>query len=88
MFVNMSCTPVDLLGSKYPVCRDSIEKILKKWANRTRNLRTVWPESGTFDVTVCEKMEGLIKKITNPKTEAKNEKQKGKVEQEVLNFLN
>ncbi|XP_057194085.1 uncharacterized protein LOC130556800 [Triplophysa rosa] len=82
----MSVTPVDLLGSKYPVCKDSIEKISKKWATRTKNLRTIWPESGTFDVTVCEEMEGLIKNY-KPKDKNKKRSEKRKVEQEVLNLF-
>ncbi|MGL5036159.1 MAG: hypothetical protein ACRC6F_00130, partial [Aeromonas sp.] len=82
----MSSTPVDLLGSRYPVCKNSIERISKKWAARTKNLRTIWPENGTFDVTVCEEMEGLVKNY-KPKDRSKKREEKRKLEQEVLNLF-
>ncbi|XP_056618335.1 uncharacterized protein LOC130432826 [Triplophysa dalaica] len=82
----MSSTPVDLLGSRYPVCKNSIERISKKWAARTKNLRTIWPENGTFDVAVCEEMEGLIKNY-KPKDSSKKREEKRKLEQEVLNLF-
>ncbi|XP_058608386.1 uncharacterized protein LOC131524952 [Onychostoma macrolepis] len=76
----MAATPVEILGLKYPLCKDMINKISDKWQKRTKNKVTKWPKEGTFDVALCEEMETLIKnyktKSLNKKREAKREKEK------------
>ncbi len=60
----MAATPVDILGLKYPLCKELINKISNKWQNRTKSMMTKWPKEGTFDVAMCEEMETLIKNYT------------------------
>ncbi len=57
----MAATPVDILGLKYPLCKELINKISNKWQKRTKSMMTKWPKEGTFDVAMCEEMETLIK---------------------------
>ncbi|MGL5579536.1 MAG: hypothetical protein ACRDCE_01000 [Cetobacterium sp.] len=54
-------TPVEMLGLKYPLCKELIDKMSNKWQKRTQDMITKWPKEGTFDVTLCEEMETLIK---------------------------
>lgn len=51
----------------------------KKWKKHTRKIGTKWPEGETFDVSVCEEMETLIK---NYKPNDKKQKRKNKRERE------
>lgn len=55
-------TPVECIISEYPICRDTIRELSKKWEKRTKKLNTKWPAEGTFDVTMCREMKALIKK--------------------------
>ncbi len=61
----MAATPVDILGLKYPLCKELINKISNKWQKRTKSMMTKWPKEGTFDVAMCEEMETLIKNYKN-----------------------
>ncbi len=76
----MVATPVDILGLKYPMCKELINKISNKWQKKTNNMMIKWPKEGTFDVAMCEKMETLIKnyktKSISKKREVKRQKEK------------
>ncbi len=71
----MVATPVDILGLKYPMCKELINKISNKWQKKTKNMMIKWPKEGTFDVAMCEKMETLIK---NYKTKSISKKKRSK----------
>ncbi len=71
----MAATPVDILGLKYPLCKELINKISNKWQKRTKSMMTKWPKEGTFDVAMCEEMETLIK---NYKTKSISKKKRAK----------
>ncbi len=77
----MAATPVDILGLKYPLCKELINKISNKWQKRTKSMMTKWPKEGTFDVAMCEEMETLIKNdktksISKKRREIKRQKEK------------
>lgn len=82
----MATTPVDILGLKYPLCKDMILKMSKKWEKRTKNKGTKWPKEGTFDVALCEEMDILIKnyKTKEKKSKAKEREEKRDLEKRVL----
>ncbi|MGL4357384.1 MAG: hypothetical protein ACRCSY_01595, partial [Cetobacterium sp.] len=71
-----------MLGLKYPLCKELIDKMSNKWQKRTQDMITKWPKEGTFDVTLCEEMETLIKNykikssLKKKKRENKREKEK------------
>ncbi len=69
----MVATPVDILGLKYPLCKELINMISNKWQKRTKNMMIKWPKEGTFDVAMYEKIETLIK---NYKTKSISKKKK------------
>ncbi|KAL0147589.1 hypothetical protein M9458_057095 [Cirrhinus mrigala] len=73
-------TPVELLASKNPACKEAIGELSKKWVERTKKLATKWPAGGTFDVAMCKEMEVLIK---NYKANDKSVKREKKREQEL-----
>ncbi len=79
----MAATPVEILGLKYSLCKDLINKVSNKWQKRTKNMMTKWPKEGTLDVALCEEMETLIKnhktKSISKKREAKREKEKEEI---------
>ncbi|MGL4969618.1 MAG: hypothetical protein ACRC5B_05590 [Fusobacteriaceae bacterium] len=76
----MAATPVEILGLKYPLCKELINKISTKWQKRTKNMMTKWPKEGTFDVALCEEMETLIKIINLKVSVRKERSKKGKRE--------
>lgn len=55
-------TPVERIITEYPICRDIIRNLSRKWEKRTRKLNTKWPAEGTFDLPMCKEMEALINK--------------------------
>ena len=57
----MAPTAVEILTKKNPLNKEEIIKISAKWGKRTAKLGTKWPEGGTFDATVCEEMEVMMK---------------------------
>ena len=79
-------SPVEMLGLKYPLCKELIDKMSIKWQKRIQDMMTKWPKEGTFDVTLCEEMETLIKnhKIKNKSLKRKNREAKREKEQAVL----
>lgn len=79
---DMAFSPVETLGSKYPLCKDLINKVSKKWQKRTKNMVTRWPEEGTFDVALCEEMETLVKNYKTKEMSKKNKKREEKRERE------
>ena len=57
----MGPTAVEILIKSNPLNREEIEKVSEKWRKRTAVAGTKWPEGGTFDATVCEEMEVMMK---------------------------
>ncbi len=80
----MATTPVGVLGLKYPLSKELIEETSNKWQKRTKELMTKWPKEGTFDVSLCEEMETLIKNHKTKGLSAKRKKREIKREKEVL----
>ncbi|XP_067255976.1 involucrin-like [Chanodichthys erythropterus] len=78
--------PVDRIITQYPICRDIIKKLSKKWEKRTKKLKTKWPAEGTFDVAMCREMKALIKNH-KPHDKTKKREQKRQKEQEVLDLF-
>lgn len=82
----MNRTPVEILGTRYPLSKKEIIKTSIKWEKRTRKLNTKWPAVGTLDVTVCEEMETLIKNY-KPKDKKQKRKNKRERENEILKMF-
>ncbi|XP_048034382.1 trichohyalin-like [Megalobrama amblycephala] len=78
--------PVERIITQYPICRDIIKKLSKKWEKRTKKLKTKWPAEGTFDVAMCREMKALIKNH-KPHDKTKKREQKRQKEQEVLDLF-
>ncbi len=78
----MAATPVEILGLKYPLCKELIHKLSNKWQQRTKKNMTKWPKEGTFDVSLCEEMETLIKNHKTKGNSKKREKREAKREKE------
>lgn len=74
----MSKTAVDIRSISYFLHRGCLTEMSKKWERRTRKMGTKWPKEGTFDVSVCEEMETLIKtnKTSGTGKKGKNIKRK------------
>lgn len=74
-------TATEVLGKQFPAFKADIEKISRKWEQTTKNMQTVWPKGGTFDVGLCREMEGVVKnhkaKDTGKKREEKRLKELG-----------
>ena len=68
----MATTPVMVLGIRYPLKKDDILKISKKLTKRTKNTSQIWPEGGTFDVSLCESMNECINAY-KPKDKSKKD---------------
>lgn len=85
----MASSPVEILGSKYPLCKELIDKYSKKWQLRTKNMMTIWPQGGTFDVALCEEMDTLIKNYKRKGSSRRRQKrdEKRAKEREVLNMF-
>ncbi|GCC28039.1 hypothetical protein chiPu_0006465 [Chiloscyllium punctatum] len=79
-------TAVEILGRKFPVVRDNIVKTSEKWGKRTKKLLTKWPKDGTFDMHICNEMEGLIKNY-KPRDKSKKRHQKRDQEMEILKLF-
>ncbi len=78
----MAATPVEILGLKYPLCKELIDKLSNKWQQRTKKIMTKWPKEGTFDVSLCEETETLIKNHKTKGNSKKREKREAKREKE------
>ncbi len=75
---------VDILGLKYPLCKELINKISNKWQKRTKSMMAKWPKGGTFDVAICEEMETLIKNYKTKSISKKRRAIKRQKEKEVI----
>lgn len=78
--------PVERIITQYPMCRDIIKKLSKKWEKRTKKLNTKWSAEGTFDLAMCREMKALIKNH-KPYDKSKKREQKRQKEQEVLDLF-
>ncbi len=72
----MAATPVEILGLKYPLCKELIHKLSNNWQQRTKIMMTKWPKEGKFDVSLCEEMETLIKNHKSKGNSKKREKKR------------
>ena len=82
----MATKPVMVLGIRYPFKKDDILKISKKLTKRTKNTSQIWPEGGTFDVSLCESINECIKAY-KPKDKSKKRQQKRENELEIVNLF-
>ncbi|XP_046881787.1 uncharacterized protein LOC124471344 [Hypomesus transpacificus] len=53
-------TAQEVLSLKFPLLRERLVEMNRKWAKRTAKMTTVWPEHGTFDLSLCDDMRVLI----------------------------
>jgi len=78
--------PVEQLATQYPICKDVIKDLSKKWEKRTKKFNTKWPAEGTFDLAMCREMGALIKNH-KPQDKSKKRQAKREHEQEILNLF-
>lgn len=61
--ITIAQTPAEIVSSKYQLCKELIAELYKKVVKKKKKkIPTKWPEGGTFNVSLCEEMETLIKK--------------------------
>ncbi|XP_046893264.1 uncharacterized protein LOC124478831 isoform X2 [Hypomesus transpacificus] len=53
-------TAQEVLSLKFPLLRERLLGMNRKWAKRTAKMTTIWPEHGTFDLSLCDDMRVLI----------------------------
>jgi len=78
--------PVEQLATQYPICKDVIKDLSKKWEKRTKKMNTKWPAEGTFDLAMCREMGALIKNH-KPQDKSKERQKKREKEQKVLSLF-
>lgn len=53
-------TPLEEISKLYSSEASIIEKISKKWSDRTKNDANPWPKNGSWDLKLILQMEGKI----------------------------
>ncbi|MGL6081835.1 MAG: hypothetical protein ACRC4N_04990, partial [Gammaproteobacteria bacterium] len=68
-------TPADIIIMKHQDAEKDIKKYMKKWKDLTKG-ELQWPEGGTFNERVCEKMKYRIECWNNTKRERQEKTEK------------
>ncbi|XP_046873647.1 uncharacterized protein LOC124466046 [Hypomesus transpacificus] len=58
--VPLRVTAQEVLSLQFPLLRECLFEMNRKWAKRTAKMTPAWPEHGTFDLSLCNDMRVLI----------------------------